>query len=106
MDQVRRRKRLFDNKVVNTELENGSKISFIENGEITTRGICSEQIKLHNELTFMEALKLVLSGNSVTSCIGKVYSQAQLQPNMVTERFIISNAVTTERERKGKWRVV
>ena len=106
MDQVRRRKRIFDNPVKNIKFVNGSKISLFEHSENVTRGNRFKEIEWVKELSFMEALKEVLKGYIVASCDGKVYSQEHLQPKLITDHFITSNAVTTERERKGKWVVL
>lgn len=73
MDQVRRRKRLFDNPVANNKIENESEIS----------------------LTF-------LIGDNVVSSDGNVYLQEHLHPTIISDHFVLNNTVTTQRERKGK----
>lgn len=54
-------------------------------------------------MTFSEALKASLNNQMVVSCTGAIYSPKYLNVKKLSETAFISDAVTTEKERKGNW---
>lgn len=57
-------------------------------------------------MTFMEALEKVIEGEKVESYDGTLYDSHVLNPKRLGDNCIITNAVTTKKERENKdWKI-
>jgi exosome complex RNA-binding protein Rrp4 len=62
--------------------------------------------KVGEKMNFIEALKATGMGEIVISCQGFIYTAETLQPKRLSNTVYVSKNITTEKERKGEWRIL
>lgn len=56
-------------------------------------------------MTFLEALRESFNGQWVVSCTDSIYSVHCLNVKKLSETAYVSDAITSDKERKGRWKV-
>lgn len=57
-------------------------------------------------MNFIEALKAIDMGEIVISCEGHIFTVDILKPKRLSDSAYVSNSFTTEKERKGEWKIL
>ncbi|MED3562313.1 hypothetical protein [Bacillus xiapuensis] len=57
-------------------------------------------------MNFIEAIREVENNNFIISCAsGAVYNKGLLNPKRLSDTTYVVRSITTEKERKGEWKI-